>query len=52
MVGGKGKNMWDLVVGLIAKPPMASGALVVPAEILQPATTSQLREVFYERHDS
>jgi DNA polymerase-1 len=44
---GRGKAMWDLVCGLVAKPAIAPGAMAVavPVEIFPIATTSQIAEV-------
>ena len=42
---GKRKDLWNLVLGLIAKPLIAPGAVAVSVEKLQTATTSRLQEV-------
>jgi DNA polymerase-1 len=42
---GRGKDMWKLVLSLIAKPPIAPSATAVPVEIPLTTTTSRLQEV-------
>jgi DNA polymerase I len=42
---GRGKGMWNLVRGLIAKPTIAAAAMAVPVEILPIATALELQGV-------
>jgi len=42
---GRGEDMWNLVLGLIAKPTIANVTMAVPVEILPIATASELQGV-------